>query len=282
VDYILFEAKEAYCDYYASSMIVMLRSLGIPARLAAGFARGTYEAEVDSFHVLNKDAHSWVEVYFPEYGWIEFEPTAAQPAIIRPNTSERDDSFASGFPLGNEDLQPDQFADRPDGSFLDEDAALGSSLPLIFNIPFIGTQISLPRPGSGAFFLGLSLIVAIAAGGFWWYRRNQENSRANIFTRYQGMVKMAGWMGVALRPWQTPFEHAAVLQRNLPTHSRDVATIASEYVYQTFSNKNGTKPVDERGYASQRSNQSALAWNRLRPAMLKEALRRHFPRWLRK
>jgi transglutaminase-like putative cysteine protease len=68
VDYILFEAKEAYCDYYASSMIVMLRSLGIPARLAAGFARGTYEAEVDSFHVLNKDAHSWVEVYFPEYG----------------------------------------------------------------------------------------------------------------------------------------------------------------------------------------------------------------------
>jgi transglutaminase-like putative cysteine protease len=282
VDYILFEAKEAYCDYYASSMIVMLRSLGIPARLAAGFARGTYEAEVDSFHVLNKDAHSWVEVYFPEYGWIEFEPTAAQPTIIRPNTAERDDAFASGFMPGNEDLQPDQFADRPDGSFFDEDASLGGSLPLIFNIPFIGTQISLPRPGGGSLLLTLSLIVASAAGGFWWFRRNQDNCRANVFTRYQGMVKMAGWMGVALRPWQTPFEHAAVLQRNLPAHSRDVEAITSEYVYQTFRNKNGTEPTGRRGYTSRRSYQSALAWNRLRPAMLKEALRHHLPKWLRK
>ncbi|MDX1522270.1 MAG: transglutaminaseTgpA domain-containing protein, partial [Anaerolineae bacterium] len=111
VDYILFEIKEAYCDYYATAMIMMLRTVGIPSRMAAGFAQGTYNAELDAFQVVNADAHSWVEVYFPRYGWIEFEPTAAQPGIIRPTSAENENSFASGsFP------NPDQLPDgsRPD------------------------------------------------------------------------------------------------------------------------------------------------------------------------
>ena len=83
VDWMLFDLGEGYCNYYASSMIVMLRSLGVPARLAAGFAEGRWDPVQDHFEVLERDAHSWVEVYFPGYGWIEFEPTAAQAPLDR-------------------------------------------------------------------------------------------------------------------------------------------------------------------------------------------------------
>lgn len=280
VDYILFTAKEAYCDYYASSMVVMLRSLGIPARLAAGFARGTYNSETDSYQVLNRDAHSWVEVYFPKYGWIEFEPTAAQPTIIRPTDSENDGSFASGAQGNPGDPGLDQFADRPDGSLIGDDAPVGGSLPLVFNIPLFGLQVNLPRPtaGGGATMIAGTVLAALAAGAFWWRKQNQINVKETIFARYQGMVKLAGWMGLTLRPWQTPYEHAGTLQRTLPEYRQEVETIANQYVYQTFSNKHAPT---SRSYSSSQIYNGAVAWSRLRPAMLKAAFVRRLPAWLK-
>ncbi|PJF27485.1 MAG: hypothetical protein CUN53_03850, partial [Phototrophicales bacterium] len=78
VDWVLFVEREGYCNYYASAMVVMLRSLGIPARMAAGFAQGEWDPLQDGYIVRERDAHTWVEVYFPGYGWVEFEPTSAQ------------------------------------------------------------------------------------------------------------------------------------------------------------------------------------------------------------
>src|SRR5262249_57256243 len=83
VDWVLFDYKQGYCNYYASAMIVMLRTLGIPARMAAGFAQGTWDASQQVYTVQERDAHTWVEVFFPQYGWIEFEPTAAQAPLNR-------------------------------------------------------------------------------------------------------------------------------------------------------------------------------------------------------
>lgn len=83
VDWFLFDHKEGFCNYYATSQVIMLRSVGIPARLAAGYAQGEPQELSDTFVVKQRDAHAWPEVYFPGYGWIEFEPTAAQPAIER-------------------------------------------------------------------------------------------------------------------------------------------------------------------------------------------------------
>ncbi len=83
VAYIL-TIKRGYCDYYASAMVVMLRSLGVPARVVVGYAQGRYDSVSSLYHVAEKDSHSWVEVYFPQYGWVEFEPTASQPTIVRP------------------------------------------------------------------------------------------------------------------------------------------------------------------------------------------------------
>ena len=83
VDYFLFDAPGGYCDYYASAMVVMLRVVGVPARLASGYVRGEYDFQRGEYRVLAKDAHSWPEVYLAGIGWVEFEPTAAQPTFMR-------------------------------------------------------------------------------------------------------------------------------------------------------------------------------------------------------
>ena len=83
VDYFLFDLKKGYCDYYASSMVVLARAAGIPARLVIGYANGTYNLNSKRFVVTEADAHSWVEVYFPGIGWVTFEPTSGRPPLNR-------------------------------------------------------------------------------------------------------------------------------------------------------------------------------------------------------
>ena len=73
----LFERKQGHCEYFASSMAVMLRSLGIPSRVVNGFRSDEFNDITGSYVVRAKDAHSWVEAYFPGYGWQTFDPTPA-------------------------------------------------------------------------------------------------------------------------------------------------------------------------------------------------------------
>jgi len=77
----LFERRAGHCEYFAAAMTVMLRSLDIPARYVNGFLPGEYNELGEDFIVRASDAHSWVEVYFPEYGWIPFDPTPPGEAI---------------------------------------------------------------------------------------------------------------------------------------------------------------------------------------------------------
>jgi hypothetical protein len=85
VDYFLFDLKKGFCDYYASAMVILARAAGLPSRLVVGYASGAYQPEAGSFVVTEADAHSWPEVYFPGYGWVEFEPTGNRPEITRPS-----------------------------------------------------------------------------------------------------------------------------------------------------------------------------------------------------
>jgi transglutaminase-like putative cysteine protease len=73
----LFERKRGHCEYFASSMAVMLRSLHIPSRIVTGFRGGDYNDLTGQYIVRASDAHSWVEAYFPDFGWISFDPTPA-------------------------------------------------------------------------------------------------------------------------------------------------------------------------------------------------------------
>ncbi len=77
--YFLFERKEGHCEYFASAMAVMLRTIGIPSRIVNGFRGGEYNDLTGSYIVRARDAHSWVEAYIPGYAWVSFDPTPADP-----------------------------------------------------------------------------------------------------------------------------------------------------------------------------------------------------------
>jgi len=192
LEWILFEHKQAYCVYYASAEVLMLRSLGIPARLAVGFAQGTGTARGESFAadvedittntytVRKNNAHAWPEVYFPGIGWVEFEPTGNQAPLDRPLPPP--DSTAANTPPNPLDLLEEDnadFASRDPG--LDE--GLDASIP---------TEQPLLSP------LNLLLIfTALAALTIFLSRRYALPARLPSFVRTtmeRGGVETPGWI----------------------------------------------------------------------------------------
>ena len=79
VDHFLFEAEEGWCEQIASSLVVLARANGIPARLVTGYVPGDQDPVTGLFTVRQRDAHAWAEVWFPEVGWVPFDPTADVP-----------------------------------------------------------------------------------------------------------------------------------------------------------------------------------------------------------
>ncbi|HLH71909.1 MAG TPA: transglutaminaseTgpA domain-containing protein, partial [Chloroflexota bacterium] len=102
VDYFLFNLKTGYCDYFASAMAVMLRSVGIPARVVSGYATGTQQGD-GSYIVKDSDSHSWTEVYFPPYGWVSFEPSGGWPTFQRGSGNQ---SAVTPMPVPTTQPQP--------------------------------------------------------------------------------------------------------------------------------------------------------------------------------
>lgn len=137
IDWILFEHRQAFCNYYATAEVVLLRALGIPARLAVGYAEGERQviggvAEVptlepggvnipaesaplgDLFTVRHRDAHAWPEVFFPGIGWVEFEPTVSQQPIIRPIGEVENSSSSLNNPANSPSLAERLARERAD------------------------------------------------------------------------------------------------------------------------------------------------------------------------
>lgn len=85
----LFERKRGHCEYFASAMAIMLRTLGIPSRVVNGFRGGEYNDLNRTYIIRGRDAHSWVEAFFPEYGWVAFDPTPAVPFLAGGEASSR-------------------------------------------------------------------------------------------------------------------------------------------------------------------------------------------------
>ena len=85
ISYFLFERKQGHCEYFASAMAVMLRTIGIPSRVVNGFRGGQYNDLTGQYIIRGRDAHSWVEAYIPGYQWISFDPTPPDPRpVINP------------------------------------------------------------------------------------------------------------------------------------------------------------------------------------------------------
>lgn len=111
VDQFLFESRVGYCDNFSTSMVVMLRSVGIPARWVKGFNTGTENSE-GYYEVRQNNAHSWVEVYFEDIGWMPFEPTVGfssprQVMVDESETTEDDQPLDSEQDLEEETDTPE-------------------------------------------------------------------------------------------------------------------------------------------------------------------------------
>lgn len=110
VDSFLFDKKEGYCTYFASSMAVMGRCLGIPTRYVEGFYVDYKDKENHYYTVKNSDAHAWVEVYFDGVGWIPFEPTPGYVETFykewKPISKEESNSYQTTTPYQGEAFQP--------------------------------------------------------------------------------------------------------------------------------------------------------------------------------
>lgn len=288
VDWLLFDSREGYCNYYASAEVVMLRSLGLPARLAVGFAEGEYDAGANAYRVKEFDAHAWPEVFFPGYGWVEFEPTASELPIERPEEpvpiatpdgsgSSWTDSFESHAEAFDREKADDPGVSDPAA----EAAAQGS-----------GRWLKWVWAGLAALAAAVLLLLA------WWlaeygevmgparrltaralgrglraagvvvperYRALLDAEAADLSPAslaYARVLRGARWMGLRVPPAFTPHERVEMLASALPEGREPAGVIVDEYVSERF------------GRASGDPDRVTSAWNVLRPKVWVESLRR--------
>jgi transglutaminase-like putative cysteine protease len=95
-DTFLFEMEQGYCEYYATSMVVMLRSQGVPARYVVGYSTGQQVAE-NTYQVRSLNAHAWVEVYFEGVGWVKFDPTPGSARLQGEQSAVQEQQSATDY-----------------------------------------------------------------------------------------------------------------------------------------------------------------------------------------
>ncbi|MGQ9926168.1 MAG: transglutaminase domain-containing protein [Chloroflexaceae bacterium] len=236
VDWFLFEQHEGYCDYFASAMVVMLRSQGIPARWVRGYAGGEFDVEQGVYVVRESVAHSWPEVYFPGFGWERFEPTPAAYANPpqRPLTSAFGEDAAGAAvsslaPPGNRDL-------------LDElDEGLETSSP---SVGMLAPARDQPMVSRGLPLIGVVLIIAaLGAGALYGVWHRETRGLGAVAATYASMALLASWGGLPQRPAQTPEEYAEALGAVLPAHRRAIRAIARAYASERYRGRPGLLPA---------------------------------------
>ncbi|MGB3713009.1 MAG: transglutaminase domain-containing protein [Candidatus Promineifilaceae bacterium] len=270
IHYILFDLQEAYCNYYASAMIMMLRSQGIPSRFVSGYAQGEWVDEAYTYRVRSLDSHSWVEVYFPGYGWIQFEPTAALPIGERPETvGNPGDPFGDDAFFGPEDPRP--FDERNLGEEIDDFDRL-AALFAAEEEEELAAAAAASRTRTIRIVVALVLVVAAITVTFLAARMNIR-VESSVEKSYGRLANWGRWLGVIVRPAHTPYERANMLAAAVPDGKEPLRNMTHQYVRQRFS--------PDRGGETEYTPQSD--WKTLRPLMLREAisfqLRRIRGRW---
>lgn len=136
VDYFLFEDRRGFCEHISAAMVLMLRSLGVPARFATGYDPGERNILSGYFEVRAKDAHSWVEVYFPRTGWIQFDPTRVVPRAQAPSGASPGSRLISATFRAIGNLFPENFGSTLANGIKAFLSAIASSGPRLAAILF--------------------------------------------------------------------------------------------------------------------------------------------------
>lgn len=225
VDYVLFERPEGYCNYYASAMALMARIVGIPARVASGYAVGE-PSDDGLYHINESNAHSWPELYFGELGWVEFEPTSARPEIQRPLPKPENDPTRSEFDLNEDEMGPRGLGDER----LEDLENQRNQRASFFSLP-------LP-PGMN---LGLSVafvVVGLAVAGTMtviqlrWQRHLRPLKPAA--QAVEEMYRLTRLIGFQERADATPDERAQALAARMPGSTDAIASINALYVRERY------------------------------------------------
>ncbi len=200
VDWFLFDVKTGYCEQFATAETLMLRSLGIPARLATGYSTGDYDGVLNQAVVRERDAHAWVEVQFPGSGWVPVDPTPGVPPLA-----------ATRFPnhwaaAGIARLIPHITVGAPA-------AAIGS----------LGALAVIPPA------IAIALVVVFAYAWLrrrvWKSRRRQQPGESELLRLYERIQRR---MSRRRRPPETPLEYDLAM-RYEPL--ADVTRAVNEGVY---------------------------------------------------
>ena len=241
VEFFLFDpefGRSGYCQYFATAMVMMARSVGLPARLAGGFAPGERQDD-DTFLVREANAHAWAEIYFPGYGWEIFEATPSiNPAFGR----------ASGNPTspGNVPLTGiDPYLEDPD--LVDEMRGQGGDVVLPSPDPVEGAidpnQPDLAPADESSRGANALLIAVLVLGGLiaLWVRMNYLNRRWRLLPAgdraWRQLTAAAGRAGVGPRPSETIYEYAGWLEDQLPNQAEPIHTVADGKVWQSYSGR---------------------------------------------
>ena len=251
VDHFLFTLGQGYSEYFASAMAVLLRSVGVPTRLATGYTQGDKLPGEDIYLVTDSHSHAWVEVYFPGYGWVSFEPTpggeipnpslAAREGEPKTQTSD-EESEPAGLECFVEVIECDE-EDAP-ASGLDLDAG-GSSGKLIAVLPWLAAVLA---------------GVAILGGGGVYLWRRYMSPTDDPQTAYHRMSLLGKLGSLGPMAHQTPYQYRERLRNALPNHREEVTTLVDSYVLSQYGAKR--LAVGDR-------NRIANAWMRVRLPMLR-------------
>jgi hypothetical protein len=291
IEWFLFDERQGYCNYYATAMVLMLRTQGIPARMAAGFAQGTWDAQRGAFLVRERDAHTWVEAYFPGYGWVEFEPTADEAPLERQDDLMPQTTLptVTPFPTATPTLVPptqEQGANATPTSAAQAPFLPSQSTPT----PSPAPTATMPPPpditkvdsgGNGhilrvilltlGIFALVVLFTVMAILFVIWYVEYRGLCGLNVIQKaYARMAIYARWLGLRLDESATPDERRRYLVGKIPEGEKPINTITRTYVVDRYARPTEPDVEIANSYSAQE------AWREARLAFIRRKLARLF------
>lgn len=262
VTHFLFDSQKGYFDYHASAMAVMLRTLGIPSRLAVGFAvdESARDEQTGLITVTEQNSWAWTEVYFPGYGWVEFNPTPGLGAVVRAQDDSQFVDPATGLPFEDPTLtldpalMPPELLQDPTQQELDA-AASGE-----------GSDRSAALFG---WFLVAALLIVVGAGAgrFAWVSAFRGLPPAS--KRWAKLQVLSGWAGLPVNEHQTPNEAAATLSSSLRPPI-DVRPLARSYVAERYG-----RPLE--GAPGAEAEEFDMLYLNTRKRLVRRTVRRFLP-----
>ncbi|MBN2558024.1 MAG: transglutaminase domain-containing protein [Clostridia bacterium] len=197
VDWFVFDSPKGYCTYYATAMVTMVRSLGIPARYVEGFLIPSVPESGGAYKVLNSNAHAWVEVYFEGIGWVGFEPTPPYTELLEENKPP--DPLDGGGIF--DDIDMDENLDEPG-----QDDNGGAYVPFGGGKKISKEQRAVIIAAMAlALLLALNTIIAVARNLFFRNIRGTKRFRLG----YRMVLGIVSFRGFRIRKGMTLLELAA-------------------------------------------------------------------------